>query len=72
MASHIHIESENCKGCGLCILACPSKQLSVSGKLNKSGYIYIEAANAACAGCAFCYHTCPEPGAITVYKGGGV
>jgi len=68
LASHVHIEPENCKGCGLCIGVCPSKQLSFSGKLNQHSYNHIQAENGNCTACGFCYYACPEPGAITVYR----
>jgi ferredoxin len=68
LASHVHIETENCKGCSLCITVCPSKQLSLSGKFNKLGYNYIQVKNDNCNGCGLCYYTCPEPRAVTVYK----
>jgi 2-oxoglutarate ferredoxin oxidoreductase subunit delta len=55
------VEKERCKGCGLCIAACPQKVLAFSGVLNKSGYdvVHMENPNA-CVGCAFCAMTCPD------------
>jgi len=69
LAGYIHIEPENCKGCGLCVAACPSKQLSFSGKFNQHSYNYMQAKNEACTACGFCYYACPEPGAISVHAG---
>ncbi|HOG64151.1 MAG TPA: ferredoxin family protein [Spirochaetota bacterium] len=71
MASYVRIEPENCKGCGLCIVVCPTKQLSFSGKFNSHSYNYIQASNDNCRGCGFCYYTCPEPGAIEVHQDTG-
>lgn len=68
LASYIHIEPENCKGCGLCIAVCPGKQLSFSGKFNQHSYNYMQAKNEACTACGLCYYACPEPGAIAVHK----
>lgn len=51
-----------CKGCGLCVRACPKGVLQLSKtKLNAKGYHPAEAANAAdCIGCASCARTCPD------------
>ncbi|MBW2358841.1 MAG: 4Fe-4S binding protein, partial [Deltaproteobacteria bacterium] len=37
MAEIMFIE-ERCKGCGLCVTACPKDLLSVSSKINRAGY----------------------------------
>lgn len=68
MRAKIEIRTENCKGCGLCIKACPAAQLSYSGELNSHGYNYVQASNDDCRGCGFCFYTCPEPYAIQVFK----
>ncbi len=62
------IDKDRCKGCGLCIAACPNQVLAFSGELNKSGYniVHIEDPEA-CVGCAFCAQTCPDI-AIEVYR----
>ena len=65
---YIVINPENCKGCALCISACPVKCIEFSGKLNSHGYNYAKYTGSGCTGCGICYDTCPEPGAITVYK----
>lgn len=64
----ITIDKERCKGCGLCISACPHQVLAYSGELNRSGYNVVLMANQdACVGCAFCALTCPDI-AIEVYR----
>lgn len=51
-----------CKGCGLCVRACPKGVLALSKtKLNAKGYHPAEVAAAeACIGCASCARTCPD------------
>ena len=62
------IHKERCKGCGLCIAACPHQVLGYSGQLNQSGYNVVHMQDPqACVGCAFCAMTCPDV-AIEVYK----
>ena len=51
-----------CKGCGLCVRACPKGVLALSKtKLNARGYHPAEPVNPdACIGCASCARTCPD------------
>ena len=42
----ISIDKEKCKGCQLCILFCPSKNLVLSDDLNKKGIKYAKVKNA--------------------------
>lgn len=51
-----------CKGCGLCVLACPKKILSLSKtRLNKKGHAPVELTKPeACVGCASCALMCPD------------
>jgi 2-oxoglutarate ferredoxin oxidoreductase subunit delta len=64
------IEEEECKGCGLCIDACPEKVLVEQKHLNRMGFHPAGYVGAGCTGCGICFYQCPEPGAITVYKKG--
>lgn len=65
----IVINQERCKGCGLCIEACPKSIISFTGKsVNAHGYPYVSATNMDnCIGCASCGIICPD-GCITVYR----
>lgn len=65
---HVVINIEECKGCELCIEACPAKVLVLSGKFNTHGYHPSSYVGAGCTGCGVCFYACPEPGAITVFK----
>jgi len=64
----IHVETSECKGCGLCIEACPPKVISLSERLNHYGYRTATYAGSGCTGCGICFFACPEPGAITVLR----
>jgi NAD-dependent dihydropyrimidine dehydrogenase PreA subunit len=57
-----------CKGCGLCIEACPPKVIHLSERLNHYGYRTATYAGKGCTGCGICFMACPEPGAITVMR----
>ncbi len=64
----LRIDEEECKGCGLCIEACPPEVIAMSDRLNHYGYRTALYAGAGCTGCGICFMVCPEPGAITVYR----
>ena len=67
----LRVDVEECKGCGLCVEACPPKVIALSERLNHYGYRTATYAGAGCTGCGICFMVCPEPGAITVYAPGG-
>jgi 2-oxoglutarate ferredoxin oxidoreductase subunit delta len=62
------INEQLCKGCGLCVVACPKQVLSQAKEVNSKGYhySYMEKPDQ-CIGCANCGIICPD-GVITVYK----
>jgi 2-oxoglutarate ferredoxin oxidoreductase subunit delta len=63
------VDRERCKGCELCIAACPCDVLKLHGReVNNKGYHYAYMAAAdACIGCANCGVVCPD-GCLTVYR----
>lgn len=64
----IVVDEERCKGCELCIPACPKYIMVMSEKINKKGYHPAKQIKPEeCTGCAFCAIVCPDV-AIEVFK----
>ena len=64
----IVVDKEACKGCGVCVPACPSKVIELTKEVNGKGYNYCYMKNPdECIGCASCAIVCPD-GVICVYK----
>ena len=60
------IDSERCKGCGLCVMVCPKDVLALSDKLNAKGYHTATQAHPEnCVHCSLCCRMCPDV-AITI------
>jgi 2-oxoglutarate ferredoxin oxidoreductase subunit delta len=50
-----------CKGCGLCVSACPKKIIRLSERANEKGYFVAEIGNRdLCIGCGACFYLCPD------------
>ncbi|MBN2169820.1 MAG: 4Fe-4S dicluster domain-containing protein [Candidatus Krumholzibacteriota bacterium] len=64
------VSAEHCKGCGLCVQACPQAVLALMSSFNSKGYHPAHYVGEGCTGCGMCFYACPEPAAITVYKKG--
>jgi len=64
----VEILEEECKGCGLCVVACPQDTLSLTDRINQRGHRYVrQTAVERCIGCTMCYTQCPSS-AIVVYR----
>ena len=68
---YVQIEPSQCKGCRVCIEACPRKCIVLSDDINVIGYQYARFEGEGCTACGLCYYVCPEPGAVTVYQDPG-
>lgn len=64
----LRVDQNECKGCGLCVEACPPKAIRMGEQLNQYGYRTAGYAGSGCTGCGICFLVCPEPGAITVMR----
>ncbi|HZY95054.1 MAG TPA: 4Fe-4S dicluster domain-containing protein [Candidatus Bathyarchaeia archaeon] len=60
----VNIFSELCKGCELCIYACPTGNISLSDGLNRKGYHPVtfsyHGKRGPCSACGLCYWVCPD------------
>lgn len=64
----VTIRIEECKGCGLCVDACPPKVLFLDPSLSALGVHPARYTGTGCTACGICFYACPEPGAIAVYR----
>jgi len=64
----IEVNEHHCKGCGLCVEACPQEVLELNmGQLTPKGYHPAKMIEETCTGCGICATVCPDA-AITVYR----
>lgn len=64
----IDVNELYCKGCSLCVSACPKEVLELDmNRLTPKGYHPVVLVSDGCTGCAICSIVCPDS-AITVYR----
>lgn len=58
----LKIDYEKCKGCSMCVVACPKKILELNkAKLNLKGYNPVDLIDPdKCISCAMCATMCPD------------
>lgn len=57
----VTFSEDACKGCSLCMEACPKQIIELSKTINAKGYNYAQVTDdAACTGCASCARMCPD------------
>ena len=62
------VDNDVCKGCNLCVVACPTQVLALNRNVNNKGYHYSYMENPDnCNGCTNCSAVCPDS-CITVYR----
>jgi len=62
------IDSERCKGCGLCVKACPESILELAEGFNEQGHHYAVCVSPErCTACMFCAIICPDT-AIEIWR----
>jgi 2-oxoglutarate ferredoxin oxidoreductase subunit delta len=57
----IKLSEDECKGCALCVWACPKKVLSLDeSRVNVKGYNPAVITGEGCTACAICALVCPD------------
>lgn len=64
---NVTFDVETCKGCELCVEACPQESIQLSSGINAQGYHYAVLIEDNCTGCTNCALVCPDA-VITVYR----
>jgi 2-oxoglutarate ferredoxin oxidoreductase subunit delta len=67
---HVTVDKNHCKGCELCVRACPMQILSMSKAITVKGFFHARVHDPSrCIGCKICAITCPDV-AIEVHTHG--
>ena len=67
VSGRVKIDIEKCKGCELCMVACPQDSIELSKGINAQGHHYAVQIKDNCTGCTSCALVCPDA-VITVYR----
>lgn len=60
---NVIFDNERCKGCELCVTACPVDIMELSPRLNSKGYHFSHVKDGMmekCIACGFCGMICPD------------
>ena len=61
MTGYIEVDVQRCKGCGLCVEACPTDEIVLSSQINLKGYHFAEQRKTTeCNACRLCAVICPD------------
>ena len=64
----VMVDEEICKGCGLCVSACPRSAMGFSKEINSRGFHPAALLKPdQCTGCTYCALMCPDA-CITILK----
>jgi 2-oxoglutarate ferredoxin oxidoreductase subunit delta len=63
----VTIAEQLCKGCDLCVVACPEHVLAMTTQLNSKGWPIVALVAEGCTGCTLCADVCPD-GVFTVFR----
>jgi len=60
--ARITVDTNTCKGCGLCVSVCPQKIITLdAAHLNAKGFSAAYCTDySKCTGCAMCARMCPD------------
>jgi 2-oxoglutarate ferredoxin oxidoreductase subunit delta len=57
----LNLNTAYCKGCGICIEACPKNAIASSGRIDGKGHVLPQEGDMKrCSGCRLCELVCPD------------
>ena len=57
----LNLNPAYCKGCGICVEACPKNVIKSSGRIDSKGHLLPQAGDMKrCSGCRLCELVCPD------------